>query len=303
MRRIALLLLLFAARVGGAGQYVAVDATGARVTLAKPAQRIASLSPHATELVAAAGAGGRLVAVTQACDFPAYVEKLPRIASAQGINIEALIAVKPDLVIVWPAGNRPQDIERLRALGIPLFASQPETLAAIAEDIEKLGALSGTAGIAHAAAQSVRARLRTLGEHAAPHANTKRVFYQLGAGTLYTLNDKHPVMEVISRCGGRNVFGHLPQSAPQVSIEAVLNAKPQIFVLADVADAQAMRAQWQGQFNAPGRAVAQFAAADGRLLHRPTPRLIDAAQALCAAIRSSIGDNKSSATLSVKAAR
>jgi iron complex transport system substrate-binding protein len=303
MRAFALLLILVATRIGAAGVYEAVDTTGARVTLAKPAQRIASLSPHATELVDAAGASARLIAVTQACDFPAHVEKLPRIASAQGVNIEALIATKPDLVIVWPAGNRPQDIERIRALGIPIFASQPETLAQIATDIEKLGVLSGTSGIANVAARNVRAKIRDLGEIIPPHKEIKRVFYQLGAGALYTLNNKHPVMEVISRCGGYNVFGHLPQSAPQVSVEAVLNAKPQIFVLADLAEAETMRAQWQGHFNAPTRPTARFTAADGRLLHRPTPRLFDTAQTLCAAVRGNIGDNKSSETLSIKAAR
>jgi iron complex transport system substrate-binding protein len=303
MRSFAPLLLLFAAHMSAAGGFEAVDATGARVTLSRPAQRIASLSPHATELIDAAGAGARLVGVTQACDFPAHVEKLPRIASAQGLNIEALISLKPDVVIVWPAGNRPQDIERIRALGIPVFASQPETLTQIADDIEKLGALSGTAGIAAAAAQTVRAKISALGEFAAQQRESTRVFYQLGAGALYTLNNKHPVMEVISRCGGRNVFGHLPQAAPQISIEAVLNAKPHVFVLADLAQAETMRTQWQGQFNAPSRPAARFVAADGRLLHRPTPRLFDAAQTLCAALRSNIGDNKSSETLSTKAAR
>jgi iron complex transport system substrate-binding protein len=303
MRSLALLCVLFAARLSAANLYEAVDVTGSRVTLAKPAQRIASLSPHATELVDAAGAGARLVAVTQACDFPVHVGTLPRIASAQGVNIEALIAAKPDLVIAWPSGNRPQDIERIRALGIPIFASQPETLVQIAEDIEKLGVLSGTSSIADVSAQTVREKIRALGKSITPHARPLRVFYQLGAGSLYTLNDKHPVMEVISRCGGKNVFGHLPQSAPQVSIEAVLNAKPQVFVLADTTNAEVMRGQWQGHFNSPTRPSAHFALANGSLLHRPTARLFDAAHELCAAIHSEVRDNKPNETLTVKAAK
>jgi iron complex transport system substrate-binding protein len=264
-----------------AATYEAIDANGTRVTLTKPAQRIVSLSPHATELIDAAGAGGRLVAVTQACDFPPRVQSLPQISNAQGVNFEALIAAKPDLVVVWPAGNRAQDLERLRSLNIPLFASQPTTLASIADDIEKLGALAGTSPIARTAAAQVRARIRSLSEVRSQPAEKTRVFYQLGPGALYTLNDAHPVMEVIARCGGRNIYGHLPQSAPQVSIESVLGAKPEVIVFAEPKEAKAMQAQW----SARGLKHARFQVADGHLLHRPTPRLFEAAQALCHALR------------------
>lgn len=289
-------LLLLAAKVGAAANYEAVDSLGARITLAQPAQRIVSLSPHATELIDAAGAGDRLVAVTQACDFPTRVNALPRIASAQGVNFEALLAAKPDLVIVWPAGNRPQDIERIRALRIPVFATQPETLANIADDIEKIGVLTGTQRNARAAAEKVRERIRNLGDlRATTRSNATRVFYQLGAGLLYTLNDQHPVMEIIARCGGRNVFGSLPQSAPQVSVEAVLNAQPQLIVLADVQDAEAMRAQWLSAAFTHARPP-RIAVVDGRQLHRPTPRMFDAAENLCRAIR----DNNEGATLTLR---
>ena len=268
-----------------------MDATGARIALAQPAQRIVSLSPHATELVDAAGAGERLVAVTQACDVPARVATLPRITSAQGVNIEALIAAKPDLVIVWPAGNRPQDIERIRALRIPVFASQPVTLAQIADDIEKIGVLVGTPRHARVAAEIVREKIRKLGDlRATTERDTSRVFYQLGPGLLYTLNDQHPVMEIVARCGGRNVFGALPQSAPQISIEAVLNAQPHLIVLADVKEAATMRAQWRGTAFAHTKPP-RFSVVDGGQLHRPTPRMFDAADALCHAIR----DNKQDA--------
>ena len=282
------LLLLWAAKLGAAANFEAVDATGARIALAQSAQRIVSLSPHATELIDAAGAGDRLVAVTQACDFPARITTLPRISSAQGVNIEALIAAKPDLVIVWPAGNRPQDIERIRALRIPVFASQPETLDTIADDIEKIGVLAGTARHARVAAEKVRERIRNLGDlRATTNSDATRVFYQLGSGLLYTLNDRHPVMEIVARCGGRNVFGSLQQSAPQVSVEAVLNAQPQLIVLADVQDAATMRAQWPRVAFVHAK-LPRFSVADGRQLHRPTPRMFDAAENLCRAIR----DNK-----------
>jgi iron complex transport system substrate-binding protein len=263
----------------------AMDATGARVTLAKPAQRIISLSPHATELIAAAGAGARLVAVTQSCDFPAHVQQLPRVSNAQGINFEALVAARPDLVVVWPAGNRAQDLERLRALKIPMFASQPATLSMIADDIEKLGVLADTNATARAAASNVRTQISALSEQHSLSSAKRRVFYQLGPGALYTLNDSHPVMEIVARCGGQNIFGTLPQSAPQVSIEAVLEAKPDVIILAAPDEAQAMRTQWQTNAATRRLAHTHFIVADGRVLHRPTPRLFDAAQALCKTLR------------------
>ncbi len=277
------LLALALAGVAVCAQAVvtAVDAQGARITLQRPALRIVSLAPHATELVAAAGAEQLLVGVSQSCDFPSSVQALPRVSSFTGTNIESVLALKPDLVIAWPTGNKPQDIAQLRRLGLTVFASAPQTLADIATEMEAIATLTGTAAVAAKAATHFRERLLKLGS-GAPRRPPLRVFYQLSTPQLFTLNDAHPVMEVITRCGGRNVFGQLPQAAPEITLEAVLAAKPEVIVYADPAAQREVVAQWARWPALPAVRDGRLIPAQGALLHRPTPRIIDAAEALCA---------------------
>src|SRR5437867_4893253 len=148
----------------GAAPVAAVDATGARVELVGPATRIVSLAPHATELVFAAGAGERVVGVLAPADWPPEAARVPRVGTAAGVDLERIVALKPDLVIVWPY-LAPAQIERLRALGIPVFVSDPRTPAAIAAELERLGTLDGTRASAAGAAAAFRAGRSALGWH------------------------------------------------------------------------------------------------------------------------------------------
>ncbi len=249
------------------------SAGGISISIASPARRVVSLAPHATELIAAAGGQHALVAITKACDYPKNVLHLPRVASYSGVNMESLLAVKPDLVIAWPGGNRPQDLAKIRERGIPIYESSPRTVADVVHDIEALGALMDTAVDArHATSKLLQ---NSSASNRSSSQKVTRVFYQLGAGALYTLNNQHPVMELLSRCGGENIFAHLSQLAPQVSIEAVLAARPDIVILASPLHQLETAEFWRKHGSIPVIAV------DGARLHRPTPRMIDAAQEMC----------------------
>jgi iron complex transport system substrate-binding protein len=245
---------------------------------AQPVTRIVSLSPHATELIAAAGGQARLVGVSQACDFPPAVTSLPKVASASGVNVERLLSLKPDLVVAWPAGNRPQDIERLRSLGVRVVESSPKSLKDIEDDVRRLGDLLNSQPTASAVADGLRAKREQLA--ARRHSATTRVFYQLGAGHLFTLNDQHPVMEAMALCGGRNVFGQLTPMAPQVSVEAVALASPDVIAVASERDFREVSAWWAQRtslFASPPKIIL----VEGERLHRPTPRMYDAALKMC----------------------
>lgn len=106
-------------------------------------QRIVSLAPHTTELVYSLKAENRLLAVSDYSDYPEAAKALPRIASYQGVNFEALVKLQPDLVLVWQGGNKPQDIQRISSLGYRLFISSPQHPADIADEVEALGELLG----------------------------------------------------------------------------------------------------------------------------------------------------------------
>jgi iron complex transport system substrate-binding protein len=289
--RCSLALALASVAVGAQAAVTAIDAQGERVTLERPAQRIVSLAPHATELVAAAGAEQALVGISQSCDFPSSVLALPRVSSFAGTNIESVLALKPDLVIAWPTGNKPQDIAQLRRLGINVFASSPKTLADIATEMEAIGTLAGTLREASKAANHFRERLVKLG-YGAQQRPPLAVFYQLGSAHLYTLNNAHPVMEVIARCGGRNVFGQLQQAAPEMTLEAVLAAKPEAIVYAEPSAQREITAQWARWPALPAVREGRLIPADGQLLHRPSPRIIGAAEALCARLIASASATK-----------
>src|SRR5208282_1220645 len=195
---------------------------------AAPARRIVSLAPHATELLFAAGAGDRIVGVLAPADWPPEAARLVRVGTAAGVDLERIVALRPDLVIVWPY-LAPAQIERLRAIGTAIFVSDPRTPAAIAVEIERLGALAGTAPQAARAAASFRARLAAL-ERRAVSTPRLAVFYEIWNQPLYTIGGGHLISEAIQLCGGENVFARLSSPAPQVGIEDVLAARPEAIV-------------------------------------------------------------------------
>ena len=195
-----------------------------RITLQEPAHRIVSLAPHLTELLYAAGAGDRLVGAIEHSDYPEAARRLPRVGSETGINLEAVLRLKPDLVAAWPNAGSRRQIERLAALGIPVYRSEPRELDDIAVTLQALGELAGTRATADAAARAFRARAAGLErEHSAKPK--LRVFYQVWGRPLMTVNGAHLISKVIRLCGGENVFAALPVIAPPIDRDAVLPAQ------------------------------------------------------------------------------
>ena len=119
--------LLFAAAAQAAPISVKDD-IGLTVVLPAPASRIVALSPSVVEVTYAAGAGDKIVATVEYSDYPASALKIPRVGGHSKIDLEAVIAAKPDLVIAWQSGNSPSAIEKIRQLGIPVYISQPHKM-------------------------------------------------------------------------------------------------------------------------------------------------------------------------------
>jgi iron complex transport system substrate-binding protein len=226
--RIALLLLLIFAAAARAEVRV-TDDEGATLVLAAPAQRIVSIAPHLTELLFAAGAGARVVAVTRYSDFPAAAKRLPQVGDAVLLDLERIVAIKPDLVVVWANGSSPQQIRRLRAAGLPVFSSAGRDLAHIATTLRSFGRLAGTEAAAEARAAAFESEVAALRATYTGRAPVT-VFYQIWHQPLMTINGRHPISEALSVCGGRNVFAELPLLVPQVSAEAVVAARPRAIV-------------------------------------------------------------------------
>jgi iron complex transport system substrate-binding protein len=257
------------------------DDSGAKVTLARPAQRIISMSPHVTELLFAAGGGSRVVGAMNFSDYPEAAKKIPLVGSSSQLDMERLIALKPDLLVVWQSGNTARQLEQLRQLGIPMFYSEPVQLEQVATSVERLGQLMGTEAAARPAAAAFRARIAALGARYAKRP-VVRVFYQIWDKPLYTLNGKQIVSDAIRLCGGDNVFGKLYVKAPEVSIEAVMQEDPEVIFGGDQHDpADAGLNIWKPFKGMQAVKRGNLFNLGGELLTRPTPRMADGATNLC----------------------
>ena len=205
------------------------DDAGNTVTLPAPAQRVISLAPHATELVYAAGGGAKLVGTVTYSDYPPAAQAVPRVGDNKALDLERIAALKPDLIVVWRHGNAERQTDALRALHIPLFFSEPKHLDDVATSLRQLGTLLGTAPVADTAAASFSRDIAALRARYAARAPVS-MFFQVWDRPLTTLNGAHLFNEVITLCGGRNVFAALKPLAPSVTDEAVLAANPEAIV-------------------------------------------------------------------------
>lgn len=196
MRSAALVAALAAAQAQAA--ITVKDDGGNTVTLQKPAQRVISLAPHVTEMLFAAGGGSHVVGVVSYSDFPEEAKKIPQIGSNREVDLERIMALKPDLIVVWRHGSSERQIDMVRKLGVPLFHSEPQKLEDIPESVARLGQLMGTEKTANPAADALRQQLVSLRSRYANRPPV-RVFYQVWDKPLYTLNGKHIVSDAL-RC-------------------------------------------------------------------------------------------------------
>lgn len=274
------LWLLSASNALAAGISVRDD-TGATVSLAQPAQRIVTLSPHLAETVFAAGAGGQIVGTVDYSNYPEAARRIPRVGGYSRFDLEAVVALKPDLIIAWEGGNAPAHLQKLRRLGLPVYLSQINRLEDIAGEIERIGVLAGTRQSADTTARTFRQRLADLQARYAGRP-VVRTFYEVWHQPLKTIGGQQFISSVIRLCGGENVFGTLTATAPDVTVEAVLAANPEAIIASGMGEA---RPEWLDDWQArPGLLAAQrknlfFIPPD--LIQRHTPRLLDGAERLC----------------------
>jgi iron complex transport system substrate-binding protein len=258
-----------------------VDDGGARVTLQQPAQRIISMAPHTTELLFAAGGGARIVGAMNFSDYPEAAKSIPLVGSNSQLDMERVIALKPDLLVVWQSGNTARQLENLRSLGIPIFQSEPQQLEQVATSLERLGQLMGTAPVAQAAARDFRTRIAALGARYGKRP-TVRVFYQIWDKPLYTLNGGQIVSDAIRLCGGENIFGALKVKAPEVSLEAVMQADPEAIFGGDQHDpADAGLNIWKPYKGMLAVKRGNLFTLGGELLTRAGPRMVLGAADMC----------------------
>jgi len=264
------------------GEIAVTDDLGREVRLPGPARRVVTLAPHTAELLFAAGAGGALVGTVDFSDYPPAAKNAPRVGGYARLDLEAIAALKPDLILAWASGNDMAQIDRLRALGLTVYVSEPNRMEDVADQLERIGWLTGAEAAAGAEARRFRERLESL--RAANAKKPKvRVFYQIWVAPLMTVGGPQIISDAIALCGGVNIFGHLRKVAPVVSVEAVLEADPEAIIAAGMGDA---RPEWLHDWDKWTRLTAvrrhNLFHINPDIMQRHTPRILDGAAQLCA---------------------
>ncbi|MBF9001547.1 MULTISPECIES: vitamin B12 ABC transporter substrate-binding protein BtuF [Vibrio] len=242
-------------------------------------QRIISLSPHATELAFAAGLGDKLIAVSDYSDYPPAAQKLEKIANYKGINVDRIVALQPDLIITWPEGNPVREINKLKQMGFHLYASHVQTLADISKNLIDLSQFATNPSIGQQAAKTFNSQLKALKQRYS-HQTPVRYFYQLSQKPIITVAQDNWPSEVFSFCGGKNVFGDSPSPYPQVGIEQVVLAQPDVIFTSEHAMTDgSMWQEWKNEIPAVGHHRVWSLHSDW--LNRPTPRTLRAIKEVC----------------------
>lgn len=262
-----------------AGAATVRDDAGNMVTLDKPAARVIAMAPHVTELLFAAGGGDRIVGAVNYSDYPEAAKRIPRIGSNREIDLERVIAMKPDLIVAWMHNNSERQIEMVRKLGVPVFLSDPQTLEGIPENVARLGQLMGTGAVANSVAGELRKQLASLRARYAGRP-TVRTFYQVWDKPLYTLSGKHIVTDALRLCGGENIFDKLTVTAPIVSVESVLQADPEAIFGTAEKNYGGVKL-WKPYATLTATRNGNLFTVDGDLLNRAGPRMIAGTALMC----------------------
>lgn len=289
MRRLHAIIIALAFAAAGSASWAQStaglsfkDARGVTVSLPARASRVVSLSPAITEILFAAGAGPAVVGVTTYCNYPAEAQAITKIGgfSPNTVSIEAIVALKPDLVVgeLSAHGQLAAEFERS---GVR-FAALPQTdFESVFQAIELLGRVAGDEQKSKALVASLRARIAAIAAKTASVAADKRpiVFWETWDEPLMSVGPKAFTGQIIEAAGGRNCFYDSQADWPVVSFEAVLARDPDFIMAADSHGAAltperlARRPGWNAL---KAVRLGHVVLLDGDIVSRPGPRLVDA---------------------------
>ncbi|MDG2502148.1 MAG: cobalamin-binding protein [Porticoccaceae bacterium] len=275
------MLLLLCMALPAAGTVVVVDDNGQEVRLEQPTQRIISLAPNITEVLFYIGAGEQIVGADEYSNYPEAAKSILRVNNHAAANYELILSLKPDLVIAWQTGNGDKIINPLRKLGIPVFVVETSKMEAIPNLFRRFGQLTGNRDKAEHLAENFSQRLKALGA-AQINKPLVRTFYQIWDEPLITLNGKHMVSDVITLCGGENIFADAAPLVPYVNIESVVAADPQMIIAGGSQEEQSrwysIWQQWRGISAVINK---QIYLIPSDLMQRHSVRILEGAEMMC----------------------
>ena len=254
-----------------------IDQLGRHVTIPEKPERIVSLAPSITEIVFALDQGYRLKGVTTYSDFPPEAKKLPKVGSYVQLDLEKIVALKPDLCIAIKDGNPIVVAQRLESMKIPVYAVNPKNLKTVIQTVQEIGGLLKVEKKANKLVQNMKLRIQKVKSMVAKTTYRPRVFLQIGVSPIVSVGTNTFSHELIVLAGGKN----LAEGAiayPRYSIEQVLALSPEVIIITSMERAavfKKVKAEWDRWPNMPAVRNHHVFIEDSNLFDRPTPRLVD----------------------------
>lgn len=253
-------------------------------TAAAETPRAITLAPHLTELAFAAGGGETVVGVVDYSDYPEPARSLPLIGDAFRLDLEAIVELDPDLALAWRGGTPEAAAESLESLGIEVVWIETRSLDEIGQALRRIGEALGSPGQGAAAAREHESRLERISPPPSGDAPPVKIFYQVSARPLYTLGGRHVINEVFERCGAVNLFADLDTEAGVVDTEAVIARAPDLIIAAREQDAGDPPLEHWRDTSLVESGDTRLHTVDPNLLVRPTPRIIEGIEHICALV-------------------
>jgi iron complex transport system substrate-binding protein len=261
---------------------VVKDDQGVSLRFERAATRIVTLAPSLTELAFTAGAGGSVVGVSAFSDDPPVATARKVVADSAGVNLEALLALKPDLVIAWKSGNKSADIERIRGLKIPVYVAEIARLRDVPRVLRDIGAMARSEQIADLAATVFEDEIAALKTTYASKRKV-RVFFEISRQPLMSINGQHAIDEIITLCGGENILKDAPVLVPQISVETLFAKEPAAIIYAADKDG-ANAAPWERYRGLSAQKRGHIFRVSPNPVLRAGSRMVEGAREVCSAI-------------------
>jgi vitamin B12 transport system substrate-binding protein len=261
--------------------FIALNCASAQAEVKKTQLRIVALAPHIVENLFAIGAGDQIVGTVEYADFPDAANKIPRLGGHQGIQIEKLLALKPDLVLAWKTGSKADDLALIERMGIKVSYSEANDVEKVPQELLRLGKLTGREDAAKHAANTFQRQLALIKAKQQGKANVA-VFYQLWPQPMMTVSKNTWINQLIEICQGSNVFANSQTDYPLISIENVIVAKPEVIILPEEkSNTKQPVIAWHEWPEVPAVKHNQFIRVDADLLHRFTTRMLVGLDDMC----------------------
>jgi iron complex transport system substrate-binding protein len=287
-RTVLLLALIVAGlgagtRVSAAGEVT--DMLGRRVRIPDHPARIVSLAPSITETVFVLGEEDRLIGVTDYCDYPPEATRKARIGGISNPNFEAILALRPDLVIATSESNYAEHVERLVSLGLPVYVVRPVDWETVLESIERIGDVLGRDVVGRAQVAAMRRDADAIGR-AVAGSPRPRVLYVVWPNPLIAPGRDTLINDLIRRAGGDSVTGDEPLLYPRLSLETVVERRPDRIIVGRHGQetVEELLRGWERLGSVTAVREGRVYGVDGNLVHRPGPRMVEALRALARVI-------------------